>query len=195
MLFDKARQDNAQGQRMSEETPKEKAARLKKAHAKKNGSLPIQLMESDLYDWNPGARYLLMIIALGLRTNENAYIPDDMPDEYKADKCLGWCDMSQGRLAVRCGKSESQVQKDIAMFRKDGVVQARCWIDSNKAQHLMYRIVGDVVKDHKRPSQDANDPLRPRRYKTPNSNRGHFSKQNQPVRAMAVAAGVNEDGV
>jgi hypothetical protein len=174
---------------MSEETPKEKAARLKKARAKKEGTLPIWLMESDWYDYNAGARMLLLIIALGQRTSETAWLPDGLPAAYKEDKCLGWCDMSQSRLAARRGCSESQVQKDITMFRKDGVVQARGWTDENHVPHLMYRVVEDVVKDRKRPSQDANDPSRPSKYKEPSPSRGRFTKEIQPVRV----AGENED--
>jgi hypothetical protein len=174
------------------ETKQEKLARLKKSLAKKENSLPIQIMESDLYDFNPGARMLLIVLALGTRTNPDAYIPEDMPDAYREDKCLGFCDMSQWKLALRVGKSESQIQRDIQMFRKDGVVLARGWTDSNEAEHLMYKIVDAVVKEHKRPSQTA-DVKRPGRYKSKNPNRGHFSKQNQPVHAMAASAGVNED--
>jgi hypothetical protein len=179
---------------MSEETPKEKARRLKREHAKKNGSLSIQVMESDWYDYNAGARFLLTIIAMAQRTSETAWLPDGLPDEYKADKCIGWCDMTQARLAARRGCSESQVQKDIAMFRKDGVVQARGWVDPvTKSKHLMYRVVPEMIKERKRPSQDANDPSRPSKFTEPSPSRGHFSKKNQPVKTMAVAAGVNED--
>ena len=99
------------------ETKQEKLARLKKSVAKKENSLVIQIMESDLYDYNPGARMLLLVLALGTRTNEGAYLPEDMPQYMKEDKCIGWCDMSQWKLALRVGKSESQIQRDIKMFR------------------------------------------------------------------------------
>jgi hypothetical protein len=177
------------------ETKQEQLARLKKARAKKENSLIIQIMESDLYDYNPGARFLLVILAHGTRVNEDAHIPKDMPQYMKDDKCLGWCDQAQWRLAIRCGKSESQIQRDIKRFRKDGVVLARGWTDSNKAEHLMYKIVEDVVKEHKRPEQKK-DVERPSRYKTKNPNRGRFGKKNQPVhakKARAATSGVNED--
>lgn len=173
------------------ETKQEKLARLKKSVAKKENSLVIQIMESDLYDYNPGARMLLLVLALGTRTNEDAYVPEDSP--YK-DDMLGWCDMSQWKLALRVGKSESQIQRDIKMFRKDGVVLGRGWTDSNEADHLMYKIMVDVVKKHQRPAQKKNVE-RPGRYKTKNPNRGHFSKKKQPVKAMAASAGDNEDDV
>jgi hypothetical protein len=172
------------------ETKQEQLARLKKAHAKKENSLVIQIMESDLYDWNPSARFLLVAIAYSQRTNEDAYVPPDCP--YK-DDMLGWCDQAQWRLAIRCGKSESQVFKDIKMFRKDGVVQARGWTDDNGTDHLMYRIVPEVVSEHQRPEQKKTV-VRPTRYKTRNPKRGWFSTKNQPNRkANAVAAGMDED--
>ncbi len=177
---------------MSTETPKEQAARLKKAHVKKENSLLIQIMESDLYDYNPSARFLLTVIAHGQRVNEDAYIPDDMPDKYKDDKCLGWCDMAQWRLALRVGKSESQINRDIQMFRKDGVVVTRGWTDSNKADHIMYKIVEDVVRERQRPAQKK-DVARKPRYKNKSASRGWFSAKNQPnKKSMAAAATENE---
>jgi hypothetical protein len=173
---------------------KETKDKLVKAAKKKSRSLPIMVMESDWYDYNAGARYLLVIIALSQRTSETAWLPEGLPAAYKEDKCLGWCDMTQARLAARRGCSESQVQKDIAMFRKDGVVQARGWVDPvTKSKHLMYRVVPEVVKERKRPSQDANDPSRPSKFAEPSPNRGRFTARKQPAKSMAAAAGVNED--
>ncbi len=168
---------------------KEQLEKLKKAAKKKSRSLPIQIMESDLYDHQPGVQMTLMVLALGTRTNEDAYVPPDCP--YK-DDMIGWCNMAQWRIALRAKKSESQVQRDIRQFRDDGVVQARGWEDDNHVEHLMYRIVPEVIKEHQRPSQ-TEDVKRPGRYKSKNSNRGHFSKKNQPERATAASAGVNED--
>ena len=88
------------------ETKQKMLARLKKSVAKKENSLVIQIMESDLYDRNPGRRFLLVAIAYSQRTNEKAYAPPDCP--YK-DDMLGWCDMSQWKLALRVGKSDSQI--------------------------------------------------------------------------------------
>jgi hypothetical protein len=163
------------------ETKQEKLARLKKSLAKKENSLVIQIMESDLYDHCPSKRFLLTIIALGQRTNPDAYLPDDLPDYMKEDKCLGWCDSSQHRLAIRRGNSESMVQKDIEEFRKDGVVQARGWTDDNGADHLMYRIVPEVIAAHQRPSQKRGV-ARPPRYKEKAPTRGSFTSKNQPKR-------------
>jgi hypothetical protein len=167
---------------------KETKEKLIASAKKKRMSLPIQIMESDWYDYNAGARYLLTIIAMGQRTSEKAWLPDGLPAAYKEDKCLGWCDMSQSRLAARRGCSESQVQKDIAMFRREGVIQARGWKDENKVPHLMYRVVAEVIKERKRPVQEAEYPSR-KRYATKSRSRGHFTSENQPVRTV----GDNED--
>jgi len=177
---------------MTSDEKKALVAKVKKARDKKDMSLPIQIMESDLYDYNPGARMLLLVLALGTRTDPEAYAPDDCP--YK-DDMVGWCDMSQWRLALRVGKSESQVYRDIQMFRKDGVVQARGWTDYNKADHLMYRIVEDVVREHQRPAQKPDVERKPR-YEKKAASRGWFSAKNQPKReeeTMAVATGMVED--
>ncbi len=163
------------------ETKQEKLARLKKSVAKKENSLVIQIMESDWYDHCPSKRFLLTIIALGQRTNPDAYLPDDLPDHMKEDKCLGWCDSSQHRLAIRRGNLQSMVQKDIEEFRKDGVVQARGWTDDNGADHLMYRIVPEVIAAHQRPSQKPGV-ARPPRYKEKAPTRGSFTSKNQPKR-------------
>ncbi|MGA9882140.1 MAG: hypothetical protein WBQ34_00315 [Candidatus Acidiferrales bacterium] len=168
-----------------------KAREIRKALAKKEGSLPIQLMESDLYDWNPGARMTLMVIALGSRTNPDAYVPEDMPDDYKA-AILGWCDMSQWRIALRAGKSESQVHRDIMMFETDGVIEVRRWQDSNNADHDMYRVNGDVLKERKRPKQKP-DVERPARYKKPRPKKGWFSSKNQPPRVSPEIAEMDEE--
>ena len=172
------------------ETQQEKLARLKKSVAKKKNSLVIQIMESDWYDFNPGARFLLVAIAYSQRTNEDAYVPPDCP--YK-DDMLGWCDMSQWKLALRVGKSESQTFKDIKRFRKDGVLQARGWTDDNGIDHLMYRIVPEVIAEHQRPEQKRTV-SRPPRYKSKNPKRGWFTAKNQPAKkVMAAVAGMDED--
>lgn len=170
------------------EEQKEKLNRLKKKHK----SLPILLMESDLYDHNPGARMVLMVIALGARTNPDARVPEDMPDEFK-DDLLGWCNRAEWGIALRSGKSEGQVQKDIQMFRRDCVIEVRTWRDSNNADHNLYKINTDVVKEHQRPSQKKNV-KRPSRYKGKRgANKGSFSSKNQPDRYAAMAAIAGEE--
>jgi hypothetical protein len=172
---------------------KEQLARMRKARAKKDMSISIQVQESALYDHNPTARFLLLIIALGQRVNEDAYVPEDLPDKWK-DDMLGWCDMAQWRLMLRSGlPTENQVYKYIKRFKDDGVLISRSWTDSNNSQHSMYKIVESVVKEHQRPSQKA-DVERPSRYKKKRKgNKGSFTKENQPKRPSPPPNGGIED--
>jgi hypothetical protein len=158
---------------------------------KKEMSLIIQILESDLYDYDPAKRFLLVILAHGQRVNEKAYIPDDMPDEFKEDKCLGWCDMAQWRLSLRVGQSESQINRNIQQFRKYGVIQTRGWEDDDGMQHVMYRVVPEVVKDHQRPSQKKSVERKPR-YAKKAASRGHFTAKIQPKK-LSMAAVAEED--
>jgi hypothetical protein len=173
------------------ESSKEQAARLRKQRAKKESSLSIKIMESNLYDWNPTARFLLLVIAQTQVTNEDAYFPEDCPDEYKNDR-LGWCWMSQWRLALRVGISEPQVRRWIKRFEDDDVIQVRVWKDDNKADHNLSRVNESVVEAHQRPSQ-TKDVERSSRYKKKRgANRGSFTSTNQPRRTDAEFLGAKE---
>jgi hypothetical protein len=174
---------------------KELIDKVREARAEKEMSVPIMLMESDLYDWNPGARVVLLVIALARRRKEleEGKYPD-MPAVYRNDM-IGWCNLAQWRIALRAGKSESQVQRDIKMFIKDGVIEPRRWEDDNGTKHAMYKINEDVVKDHQRPAQKKNVE-RPSRYKEPHKPRQHkglFSAQNQPPRVVPEVAEMDEE--
>jgi len=166
-----------------QETAWEKAKRFKKQLAKKTMSVPIKIMESDLYDWNPTARSVLICIAYSQRTNEDAYFPEDCP--YEKDDMLGWCDMSQWRIALRVGISQSQVSKYINRFEEDQVLDVRRWEDSNKAKHDMYRIVESTVDAHQRPEQSetVERPPRSNRDYKAYENRGAFKKGKDDRRA------------
>ena len=51
-----------------------------KALRKKKKTLPRLVLESELYDWNPGARMTLLVVALGTRSNlPEAWIQEDCP--------------------------------------------------------------------------------------------------------------------
>ena len=156
---------------------KEKVKAIMKARGKKDNSLPIMIMESDLYDHNPGARMTLLVLALGTRTNPEAWVQEDCPRT--AEEMLGWCDMSQWRLSLRVGKSRSQVHRDIMMFEKDGVVKIDRWTDDNNANHDMYQINEDVIREHQRPAQKP-DVVRQSRYKV---KRGANRRANQKASA------------
>ena len=172
---------------MTEEEKKEKFKKLKNKFGKK--SLPIRIMESSLYDWSPGTRLTLLIIALGQRTNDEAWVPEDSP--WTAGQMLGWCDQAQWRIALRGGKSESQVHRDIIRFEKDGVLEVERWRDSNNVNHDRYRIVEAVVDGNQRPEQKPTVG-RPNRYKEPRPKMGWFSSKNQPRRVSAAVAGMDE---
>src|ERR1700692_3543254 len=104
-----------------QETSKEKAKRLLKEMGMEKKSLPIRIMESELFDWNPTARMTLLVIALGVRTNAEAYTPEDLPDEMK-ETLLGWCYFSQWRIALRVGRTEDHIQGLISDFEKKGIL-------------------------------------------------------------------------
>ncbi len=152
-------------------------------------------MESDLYDWNPSARMTLLVLALGTRREKEDYsdtfVQEDCPAT--AEELVGWCDMAQWRIALRVGKSDDQVGRDIKMFEQDGVITVRRWDDSNGAHHDMYMVNIAVVMEHERPAQKKNV-KRPSRYKKPRkANKGSFSSTHQPKATIEdfAAEGVN----
>jgi hypothetical protein len=166
-----------------QETKKEKIARLKKqaglSKAKADGSLIIQIQNSELYDWNSTKRMTLLVIAFGQRTNENAYVPEDMPDSLKND-IIGWCDMSQWRLAQRVGITEDHVCVVLGELEADKAIFVRSWTDSNNAEHNQYMVNESVIRLTQRP-EHKRDSKRPPRYKKKRgANKGSFSSTNQP---------------
>jgi hypothetical protein len=152
----------------------------------KKKSLPKLVQESQLYDQNPGRRMTLLVLALGTRntaTNEDGtpkWVQEDSP--FTIEDMIGWCDFAQWRISLRVGKSKSQIQRDIMQFEKDGVISVRRWTDSNGIHHDMYQLNIPVIQKNQRPEQTENV-QRPKRYKTPNSNRGRYGKNNQPAKA------------
>lgn len=175
---------------------KELLKKLKKKFGKK--SLAIRLQESDLYEYNPAANMLLMVICLGQRREKENYddtwVQEDCPKT--AEELVGWCDMAQWRLALRSKMSESQVHKYLKRFEDDGVIEIDGWTSPTTGmEHRMYRIVEAVVDEHQRPEQ-SRAVKRPSRYTVKNSKRGWFSKKNQPDRnekTLVAVAGVDED--
>jgi hypothetical protein len=162
----------------------EKVAALKKALAKKEKSLPILIQESQLYDWDSTARMTLLVLALGTRSNPEAWIQEDCP--WTSEEMVGWCDMAQWRIALRVGKSENRIQKVLGMLEKDGVIVIERWTDSNMADHDRYQIVEHVVRENQRPEQ-RRGVERPDRYKVKRgANRGSFSHANQPGKNRQV---------
>jgi hypothetical protein len=168
-----------------QETKKEKIARLKKlagvGKAKAEASLIIQIQNSELYDWNPTKRMTLLVIAFAHRTNEKAYVIDDMPD-YLKDDMLGWCDMAQWRLAQRVGITEDHMNTVLGELEKDKAIRVRSWRDSNNTDHNQYQVNEGRIRETQRP-EHKRDVKRPPRYKKERkANKGSFSKTNQPKR-------------
>jgi len=169
------------------ETKAERLARLKKAAGISDKSLTILIQESDLYDWDPSARLLLLALHLGTRRNstnadgEDKWVQEDCP--WSAKDMVGWCDMAQWRLALRVGISEDRIQKILARFEKDKVIRIETWDDSNYAHHNRYQIIEATIRANQRPQQKRDVP-RKSRYKTKRgANKGSFSSSNQPKRS------------
>jgi hypothetical protein len=169
------------------ETSKERFKRLSKVLAEKEHSLPRKIVESELYDWHPSARFLLTQLVV-LAMDEDSDYPEEAPEAYKKDKS-GWCWMSQARLALRVGMSESQVQRLLKQFLNDKVIEYRYWHDDHKAMHAEYKVKEDVIDAYQRPSQHY-DVVRPSRYKK--SRKGTAAKQ--PRDKGKFARIVEEDG-
>lgn len=163
-----------------------RANEIRKAQQKKQDSLIIRIQDSDLYDWYPSARLLLLVIAFAHRTNEKAWAPPDMPEEFKTDM-VGWCDMAQWRLAQRSGMSESNAHRWLKRMRDDNVIRYRSWTDDNNNEHGQYQVIESAIDEHQRPEHSATAE-RPPRYKKKSPSRGTFTSENQPLKAQAAAA-------
>lgn len=175
---------------MSSSAPaKEKLKEVMKTRAAEGKDLSLytlarRVVESDLYDWNQTARFLLNQIAVMTIKDEDDGYPEDAPDSFIADK-IGWCWMSQHRFALRMGVSESTVHRLIKRFRKDGVISYREWCDDHGTPHAEYKINETVLDAHQRPSQ-SRGVVRPKRsdrdYKA-YDNKGGFKKGRDNRRA------------
>ncbi len=166
------------------ETFKEKMARFRKLEkevAEKEHSLPRKIVESSLYDWHPSARFLLTQLAV-LAMDEDSDYPDEAPEKHKQDK-VGWCWMSQAKLGLRVGLSESQVQRLLKQFLNDKVIDYRYWHDDHHAMHAEYKVKEDVVDAYQRPSQNY-DVERPPRYQK--SRKGTSSKRQRDANGKFI---------
>lgn len=162
---------------------KEKLKAIIKAAGKEEKSLARKIAESSLYDWNATARFLLTQLAV-LAMDEDDNYPDDAPEEFKADK-VGWCWMSQFKLSLRVGKSESQIHRLLKKFREDGVILYRDWHDDNMTLHAEYKVVESVVDAFQRPTQNrgVKRPARSSRDYESYNNKGSFKKGHDKRRA------------
>jgi hypothetical protein len=149
--------------------------------AKEIKSLDIKIMESDLYDWNSLARFLLCIIARSQRTNKNAFIPPDMP-QWMQDDIIGWNDSAQWRIALRAGNDPEYAEEVLLKLEEDEAIEVRTWRDSTGTLHNQYRVNEALVMARQRPSQTKDVERSPRRKVKRTGNKGSFSSTNQPKR-------------
>lgn len=175
------------------ETPQQKRNRLRKEFAKKNQkSISVKVQEMEYADWNPTTRMTLLVIALGQRVNEDAYVPEECP--LQGDDILGWCDMAQWRIALRVGKCERQIRRVIAKLEKDGILEIKRWEDTNHTHHDLYRVIESKLDELQRPEQTENVP-RPSRYKADRkATPGSFKTgMDNPQHAKRMVAVMEED--
>src|ERR1700730_800852 len=180
---------------------KELKAMMKKRReeGEEEHSLPRKIVESELFDGKPTARFLLNQLAVMAMKNENASYPKDAPKFYPDGvtpwEKTGWCWLSQHSLALRIGISERQVIRLIQQFKELGVILTREWIDDHYTPHTEYMVVESVVDAFQRPSQKRGV-KRPkhanRDYKT-YANKGGFKKGYDPRRANMVGVGDEDD--
>jgi hypothetical protein len=159
-------------------------------------SLPRKIVESELYDGKPTARFLLNQIAVMSMKDENANYPEDAPKYYPDGvtpwEKTGWCWLSQHTLALRVGLlSERQVIRLIDQFKEAGVVLTREWIDDHMTPHTEYKVVESVVDAFQRPSQKrgVDRPVRAKRDYKAYENKGGFKKGYDARRANMVGVG------
>jgi hypothetical protein len=176
----------------AQETPQQKKMRLRKEFAKKNQkSVSIKVQEMEYADWNPTARMTLLVIALGARINEDAYVPEECP--LQMPEILGWCDFAEWRIALRVGATEDGIQKIVQRFEDDGFLEIKRWTDSNNTPHNLYRVIEAKLDEVQRKEQKRGTD-RPKRYKKSRKgmkNKGSFTTANQPGRT-AEQRGVME---
>lgn len=170
-----------------------KANKLKKKH--KKNSLSIRVQEIEKYDWNPSMRFLLLILVLGTRREKEDYsdtfLQEDCP--WSPEEMVGWCDMTQWRLAGRVGLKEDRICEMLAQLEEDGFILIEGWTDENHKEHRRYKVVEAVVDENQRPEQSPTM-KRGKRYSKPRTaNKGSFSKINQPKISALKSAIMEED--
>jgi hypothetical protein len=170
---------------------KEKLKAMMKARreeGEEEHSLPRKIVESELFDGKPTARFLLNQLAVMAMKSEADSYPADAPKHYPDGTPwlqTGWCWMSQHKLSLRVGISERQVIRLLQQFKEVGVILTREWIDDHATPHTEYMVVEPIVDAFQRPSQDrgVKRPTRAKRdYKNYN-NKGGFKKGYDKRRA------------
>ena len=143
---------------------------------RKSWSDIIAVGDSDLYDFAPARRAVLMMIAFMQQQDENKKTPEGSPFD---KDYVGWTWCSQKFLACRVGCSERYIRECVGVFEKDGVIRVREWEDEMGYPHCEYQIIRAVVDTHKRPEgylKEKRD--QPRRGGNKKANAGSFKKGN-----------------
>jgi hypothetical protein len=171
---------------MTQQAAKLKALmKARREDGEEEHSLPRKIVESELYDTKPTARFLLNQIAVMAMKNEEANYPEDAPKFYPDGvtpwEKTGWCWLSQHKLGLRVGITEGQVLRLVKDFREKGIILQRKWYDDHGTPHGEYKIVESVVDAFQRPSQNYGVE-RPKRYRegSRKATPGSFSSTNQP---------------
>lgn len=133
---------------MASAKQKEIIERIRKAKNRLVSSDVLRVYNSDLYDFQPVRRAILLAITFLQVKDEDVKVPEESP--YKGNY-TGWCYASQKFLAFRAGTTEPVVYQTIKLFKKDDVVKERIWWDSMGYPHAEYHVVEDVVTAHQRP--------------------------------------------
>lgn len=174
---------------MDKQEIKELVERVRKAKNREVFSEFIRIAQSDLYDWEPVRRSLLLQIAFLQVNDAKTKVPQHSP--FKGDY-VGWCYASQKYLACRVGTSEGYVKQCIRAFKRDGVIETREWTDHLGYSHTEYHVIEEVVTEHQRPEDYLElDRKQPRRGGNKAANKGSFKEGNQ---ARAMVAGSRNQG-
>lgn len=156
--------------------------RKRKARNREVFSEFIRIGESDLYDWEPTRRAVLMMIAFMQCNDEGAAAKVSEHSPFKGNY-TGWCFASQKRLAFRIGCSERWVRDCIRRFQKDGVLKVRQRVDHMGYKHDEYSVDSEVVTAHQRGKAEEylqqDRAHAPRKGGNKTANKGSFKKGNK----------------
>ena len=169
--------------------------KIKRIPRQKPKSLTIKVQEMEKYDWNPSMRFLLLILVLGTRRSKDDYEGTWAPSGWTAEEMVGWCDMSQWRLAHRVGLTEERTSKMLKQLEEDGFIEIEGWRDEETGKlHCRYRVIEEKVDVSQRKEHNRSAKRGPR-YKegTRKANKGSFSAKNQPTISARRKAIMEED--
>lgn len=107
---------------------------------------------------------------------------------------VGWCDMSQWRLAQRVGVTEDHMGRMLRTLESKGFIEKEGWTDPDTRKlHCRYRVVPEMIATNQR-KEHSRRAARNLRY-APGSRKatpGSFSKTNQP-KISALQRAIREE--